>query len=79
MLHVRMKWVDEVSVGISLCLLLLVLLISSMLNTLVPFLLKNDDKSASQNVVTMLNLVLPIKDELRAFSSFCIHCFVPMF
>lgn len=50
MLHVRMKWVDEASVGISLCLLLLVLLISSMLNTLVPFLLKTDFSKRSHNV-----------------------------
>lgn len=48
MLHMRMEWVDEVSVGISLCFHLLVLLISFMLNTLVPFLLKTDNKSASE-------------------------------
>lgn len=43
MLHMRMEWVDEVSVGI-LCFHLLVLLISSMLSTLIPFLLKTDNK-----------------------------------
>lgn len=48
MLHLRMEWVDEVSVGIPLCFRLPVLFISSVLHTLVPFLLKTDNKCAAE-------------------------------
>lgn len=61
MLHVGMGRVKEVSSGIALCLHLLVLLISSMLSTLVPFLLKMEtiNESVSQkDLFTILNLLL---------------------
>lgn len=50
MVHVRMEQVDEVSVGMSLSFHLLVFLISSVLTTLVPFLLKTSNKSASEKM-----------------------------
>lgn len=50
MLHMRMEQVDEVSVGMSLSFHLLVFLISSMLNTLVRFLLKTENKSAPEKM-----------------------------
>lgn len=49
-MYMRMEQVDEVSVGMSLSFHLLVFLISSMLNTLVHFLLKTGNKSASEKM-----------------------------
>lgn len=71
MLHMRMKWVDEVSVGISLCFHLLVLLISSMLNTPVPFLLKTGKKSASEkNHSHNMELAIACKRHIWRFPFF---------
>lgn len=73
MLHVGMGCVKEVSSGIALCLHLLVLLISSMLSTLVPFFLKMEtiNESVSQkDLFTILNLLLSIEVKFGDFHSF---------
>lgn len=69
MQHIRMEQVGEVSLGMSLSFHLLVFLISSMLTTLVPFLLKIGNlllKKCSHDS----EFVLPVKDELGDFNYF---------